>query len=148
MANRLVSFLTPDTGPSPVCMCKGRFQSKDAGMVSGLIMAWCPLPFRPVGVLLSMCNWGGRLDPRSDRMVIFHSGRAQLLPLTFSLKHQREVRPKLLSLTSPSGSQPRGPATCSLTLSCVFKGVIHIHTQTHTNTIQPQERRPACWSSH
>ena len=37
----------------------------------------------------------------------FYSNKAQLLPLTFSLKCQREARPNLLGLTSPSCSQPR-----------------------------------------
>ena len=37
----------------------------------------------------------------------FYSSRAQPLPLTFSLRCQREVRPNLLSLTSPCYSQPR-----------------------------------------
>ena len=39
----------------------------------------------------------------------FSSSRAQLLPLTFSLKCQRETGPNLLGLTSLSYSQPRGP---------------------------------------
>ena len=54
------------------------------------------------------------LTPGLIDMVIltffFHSSRTQLLLLTFFLKCQREVRPNLLSLTSPSCSQPRGPS--------------------------------------
>ena len=67
-------------------------RAKGARTVSGLIMAWHPLSFWPLGASLRMLNWGALPDPRSDWLVIvsFCSSRAQLLPLTFSLRCQRE----------------------------------------------------------
>ena len=60
------------------------------------------------------------MTPGAIELVIlsFYSGGAHLLQLAFSLKCQRETKPNLLGLTSPSCSQPRGPSTSHLSQSC------------------------------
>ena len=75
-------------------------------------MAWHLLPFWPLGVFLCHIS----LTPGVTEVVIlsFYVSRAQLLQLTFSLRCQREARPNLLSLTSPSCLQPKGPSTSYL----------------------------------
>ena len=128
LANYLVLFLRaiPDIPAHHLAKIdsRARFYGMVMGWLSGLIMAWHTIPFEPLGVfLLCSCVVGkGLLDPRSDWcchlivfcfvfFFLFNSSRAQLLPLTFSLNCQREPRPNLLSLTSPSCSQPWGPST-------------------------------------
>ena len=56
----------------------------------------------------------------TNKLISLYSSWAQLLQLTFSLRSQREIRPSLLGLTSPSCSQPRGPSITYL----IFK-VLH-----------------------
>ena len=85
-------------------------RAKGAGTVSGLILAWCPLPFWPLGVLLRMCNWGGLLDPRSDWSghLIFLFQQSSAPAFNVLLNVSKRNKAQLLSLTSPRYSQPRG----------------------------------------
>ena len=50
-------------------------------------------------------------------ILFFYSRRTQLLPLTFSLMCQREAKPNLLSLTSPSYPQSRSSSTFYLKMT-------------------------------
>ena len=81
-----------------------------AESASGLIMAWRPLPFWLLGVLTAHFNLS--LTPGEIEVVTlsFYSSRSQLLPLTFSVTCQGEARLSLLSLASPSCSQPSVPS--------------------------------------
>ena len=98
-------------------------KAKDAGTVSGLIRAWCPLPFWPLGVLLCMCNWGGLLDPRSDwsGCLIFLLQQSSSPAVNFFLEVSKRKKAQF-TLTSPRCSQPRCPSTSHLTPKSQVRG--------------------------
>ena len=122
LANHLVLFPTPHQTQYNLSIFWARWILEQGLMrrLAELIMVWCPplLLFDPEA---SLCTWVVReisLTSRVTDLVIlpFYSSRAQLLPLTLSLKCRNEARPNLLRLTSPSSSQPRGPSTPYLKL--------------------------------
>ena len=87
--------------------------AKGVGMVPRLVMAWHPLLSWPWGVFLLLCNWGALFDPRSDWSgpLIFLFQQSSAPAITFLLEVFKRSHPNLLSLTSPSCSQPKGPST-------------------------------------
>ena len=126
LANYLVLFLTPDWTQDPppyACASFGQdgFQSK---VFWGCIRTYYglapPSLFDPEGSFSACVIGEVCLTPGVIEVVILslYSSRAQLLPLTFFLMCQREARLNLLSLTSPSCSQPRGPSTSYLRVIC------------------------------
>ena len=114
----LTGHRTPDSPPPYTFTSFGKDGCQSKGCQDSIRTYYglvSPPFLTPLGVLLCRCNWEHLLDPRSD-----WSGRLFFLlkrdstPAGFSLTYQRETRPNLLSLTSPSCSQPRGPSTSYL----------------------------------
>ena len=110
-----ISHTWLDTAPSPICMCifwqRWIPEQRVLGQYQDLLWPGPHSLFDPWESYCACVIGEVSLTQGVTEVVIFSfsSSRAQLLPLTFSLKCQRETGPNLLGLTSLSCSQPRGP---------------------------------------
>ena len=104
MANYLALFLTPDQMQRMHIFWPRWIPEQSViGWLSGLIMVWHYLPLTSRSLSAHVCLEISLSAGVIDVVILsFYSSRAQLLPLTFSLRCQREARPNLLSLTSPA----------------------------------------------
>ena len=106
-------YFSRGSGPTCVRIFWPRWipEQRVMGWLLGYIMAWCPLSFCPLEVLLRRCSWGGPLEPRSEwrGRLIFLLQQSSAPAINFLLDASKGSKAQF---TQPNKSQLSPSSSC------------------------------------